>query len=102
MARSALCVIAVIAVALLFKEPGSVVDVLTVAVFEADAPMKPAGTVIVVVMVADAPAAIVPSAHGYVVVHAPVLLTNASPAGVASATLTLPASDGPLLVTVTV
>jgi hypothetical protein len=63
-ARSALCVIVVVAVALLFDAFGSIVEALTVAVFDVDAPAKFAGTAIVVVMTADPPGAIVPSAQG--------------------------------------
>jgi hypothetical protein len=101
-ARSALREIVVVAVALLFEPSGSVAVVVTEAVFDADAPPKLDGIAIVVVMICDAPGVMVPSAQGYAVVHAPVLPTNVSPAGVRSATLTPVASWGPLFVTVTV
>jgi len=48
------------------------------------------------------PAASVPSEHGNVVVHAPLLETNVKPAGVGSLIDTACESDGPLLVTVIV
>ena len=43
-----------------------------------------------------------PSAQGNVVVQSPVVLTNVSPDGVGSATETVVALEGPLLVTVIV
>ena len=46
------------------------------------------------------PAGSVPSTHGNGVVQAPVLLTNVSPAGVGSVTVTAVASSVPLLVVV--
>jgi hypothetical protein len=81
---------------------GSLVGDDTVAVLDTDDPAKPEGRIIVVVITFDAPGAMVPSAQGYVVAHPPVLPPKISPAGVTSATLTAVASDGPLLVTVTV
>ena len=101
-ARSALSEIVDVFVALLFPGDGSITADDTVAVFETDAPAKLAGIAIVVVITCDAPGAIVPSAQGYAVVHAPVLLTKVKPDGVTSATLTPVASEGPLFVMVTV
>ena len=49
-----------------------------------------------------APAGTVPSAHGKAVRQSPVFDTKVSPAGVASVTTTLAASDGPAFVTVIV
>ncbi len=49
-----------------------------------------------------APAATVPRLHGYAVVQSPEFETNVSPLGVTFATETRAASEGPLLVTVTV
>src|ERR1051326_9175800 len=53
-------------------------------------------------MVAVAPGAMVPKAHGYAVTQLPVFETNVRPAGVVSATDTPVAVLGPLFVTVTV
>jgi hypothetical protein len=54
------------------------------------------------VIVRVAPAATVPSEHGYAVVHAPLFETKTRLVGVGSATETAAASDVPLLVIVTV
>jgi hypothetical protein len=56
----------------------------------------------VLVIVAELPAASAPIAQGYDVVHAPLLETNVSPAGVVSETVVELESDGPLFMTVTV
>src|SRR3954454_8228645 len=101
MARSALAVTVDVFVALLFPAVGSEVVDETVAVF-AMAPAKLAAVEYVDVMVTLCPFVIVPSAQGYAVVQPPLLETRVSPAGVGSATVTLDAADGPLLVTVTV
>ena len=89
----------VVSVAVLL--PGTVSGVVedTVAVLvTAPGAGKPEPTVIVVVMVRDWPDASVPSAHGNGVVQSPLFDTKVVPAGVASATETATASEGPLLV----
>jgi hypothetical protein len=102
-ARSALRATGVDAVDVLFALVGSVVDVETVAVFTMGfGDVYDDGTEYVVVIVAVAPEAIVPSEHGYAVVHAPAFETKVSPVGVVSATETAVALFGPLFVTATV
>jgi hypothetical protein len=54
------------------------------------------------VIVRVSPGARVPSAQGNAVVQSPLVEANVSPLGVAFATLTASASDGPLLVMVSV
>jgi hypothetical protein len=103
MARSALVTTDVVVVELLLPPVWSVVDDETVAVFVIGFGVEyEDGTAYVVVMVAVAPAATVPSEHGYAVVHAPVLETKVSPVGVASETMAVAAGSPPTFVTVTV
>ena len=92
----------VTAVALLFAADGSDVVLVTEAVLVKLVPLNDGGVEKVLVIVFDWPAVIVPSEQGKGPVQAPELETKFAPAGVASATLTAAASEGPLLVTVIV
>jgi hypothetical protein len=86
-ARSALVVTGVEADELLLPETLSSVEVDTDAVFTIGlGDVYDDGTAYVVVIVAVAPAASVPSEQGYAVVQAPVFETKVRPAGVVSAT----------------
>lgn len=96
---SALCVTTALAVELLFAAFGSLVDELTVAVFES-VPLALGAMANVDVMVTELPAGSVANEHGNVVVHAPLFDTNVIPADGVSFTVTPLASDGPAFDTV--
>jgi hypothetical protein len=102
-ARSALGCTGDDALSLLFESTGSAVVVETVAEFTAGfGVVYAASTAKVVVIVRVVPAAMVPRLQGQLLVQAPEFDTKVKPDGVGSLTKTIAASDGPLLVTVTV
>jgi hypothetical protein len=81
---------------------GSLVGLVTVAVFAILEPEKSLGALYVTVIVLVSNGARIPNSQGKAVMQSPVLETKFSPAGVGSSTETLAAFDGPLFVTVIV